>query len=96
MKRSTFISLMLSPLIAPFVPSPKEEVLEFPNGSKIYYYKRDTGTGLANREGIDDHRLDAMRYYMGDRFKNIPFGYHPGVKTDPSAMIALNKINRIT
>ena len=46
MRRSEFIALMLSPLLAPFVKAegtyprfdPSEHCLTIPNGSKMYHY----------------------------------------------------------
>jgi hypothetical protein len=40
MKRIDFILLMLSPLIAPFLPKKEITTLKYPNGSKVLFDKK--------------------------------------------------------
>lgn len=50
MKRSQFLALMLSPLIAPFVKA-EEQRVTYPNGAKIHWFKDPV---LGSFESLDN------------------------------------------
>ncbi len=100
MKRSTFLALLLSPLVAPFIPSAKEHKVVYPNGSVIWW--NDPGDGLpavtnAALLNAPSHLDDAYGYYLGSQLNKecqkalseraISVKYH---------INRINRINRIT
>ena len=86
MKRAEFLALMLSPLLAPFVTSSEPEKVVFPNGAEIMF-RNDT-------PNIQFDYVSAHLDVAGRFTRPLPYGYRPGVKTNPSVMRALNKLWR--
>jgi len=73
MRRSDFLGLMLSPLLAPFVKAEKpfwKRAISRPRPKMTEYCWYDrVGDNHGTVTGVrlmDDHRLDAMGYYLSD------------------------------